>query len=55
MIGESGKSLNKRLGKHKRVAKDNDDTDQIDEPHLEINHRINRPDPRERQKLSIQN
>ena len=31
MIDESGKSLNKWLGKQKWVTKNNDDTDQIDE------------------------
>ena len=55
MIGESGKSLNKQLGKYKRVTKNNDDTDQIDEAHLKTNHRVNRLDPREQQKSSIQN
>ena len=34
MIGESGKRLNKRLGKHKQVTRNNDDADHIDELHL---------------------
>ena len=56
MIGESGKGLNKRLVKHKRVTKNNDDTYHIDDLHLEeTNHRINRLDPRERRKSSLQN
>ena len=55
MIGELGNSLNKRLAKHKRVTKNNDDKDRIDEPHLETKHRINRLDQRERLKSSLQN
>ena len=42
MIGELGERLNKRLAKHKRVTKNNDDTNHIDEPHLETMHRITR-------------
>ena len=52
MIGESGNSLNKQLAKHKRVTKTNDDTDHIDDPHLETKHRINRLDQGERLKSS---